>query len=70
MPIPFESILPFGILITLFATTGGLLAWVQQNQNNGHSSRYSIDRWDKQMIERDYQITGSLYKQKDHPNQF
>ncbi|KAG5437126.1 hypothetical protein PCK2_001024 [Pneumocystis canis] len=67
MPIPFESLLPFGILITLFATTGGLLAWVQQTRHHGHSPRYHIDRWDQQMMDRDHQLTGTPYGQSDTP---
>ncbi|EMR09979.1 hypothetical protein PNEG_01737 [Pneumocystis murina B123] len=65
MPVPFEAVLPFGIIIGMFVVTGGLLTAVKQYRNEGYTPRYSVDRWDEQMMERDRRLTGSLRKQSD-----
>ncbi|KAG5517939.1 hypothetical protein PMAC_000394 [Pneumocystis sp. 'macacae'] len=67
MPVPFEALIPFGILVGLFAATGGMLTAVQYFGNNGHKSRYNLDRWDRQMIARDRRLTGTLNLQSDNP---
>lgn len=67
MPVPFEALLPFGIIITMFAATGGLLTIAKYHGNEYHTPRYSLDRWDQQMIQRDQRLTGSIRKQSDAP---
>ncbi|KTW25941.1 hypothetical protein T552_03215 [Pneumocystis carinii B80] len=65
MPLPHEALLPFCIIIGMFAVTGGLLSAAKHYRNEGYSPRYSLDQWDKQMMERDRRLTGSLRKQSD-----
>ncbi|KFH40956.1 hypothetical protein ACRE_083290 [Hapsidospora chrysogenum ATCC 11550] len=56
MPVPFEALLPYGIMIAMFGVTGTGLAFIRQYQNDGKNPRYSVDTWDK----RDRRLTGSL----------
>ncbi|KTW28282.1 uncharacterized protein T551_02701 [Pneumocystis jirovecii RU7] len=67
MPVPFEALIPFGIIVGLFSVTGGMLTAVQYFENNGHKPRYDLDRWDRQMIARDQRLTGALRIQSDNP---
>jgi hypothetical protein len=60
MPIPFETLLPYGIMIAMFGVTGTGLAALKSYQNEGRNPRYSLDQWDKQMMERDRRLTGNL----------
>jgi hypothetical protein len=47
MPIPFETLLPYGIMIAMFGVTGTGLAALKSYQNEGRNPRYSLDQWDK-----------------------
>ncbi|BFZ60539.1 hypothetical protein YB2330_001576 [Saitoella coloradoensis] len=67
MPVPFESLIPMGIIAGLFAVTGGLLAASKQFQNEGKPPRYGIDTWDRQMMERDQRLTGTMRGQSQEP---
>ncbi|OTA03468.1 hypothetical protein A9Z42_0039530 [Trichoderma parareesei] len=48
MPVPFETLLPYGIMIVMFGATGTGLAAFKTWQNEGKRPRYSLDQWDKQ----------------------
>ncbi|KOS17300.1 hypothetical protein ESCO_006490 [Escovopsis weberi] len=48
MPVPFEALLPYGIMIAMFGITGGGLAAFKTWQNEGKRPRYSLDQWDRQ----------------------
>jgi hypothetical protein len=65
MGVPFEALLPYGIMIGMFAFTGGAMAQLQYMQNGGKRHRYGVDTWDKQMMERDRRLTGYLRGQTD-----
>jgi hypothetical protein len=65
MGVPFEALLPYGVMIGMFAITGAGLSKVRHWQNEGKRQRYSIDAWDKQMMDRDRRLTGSLRGQTD-----
>lgn len=67
MPVPFETLLPYGIMIVMFGATGTGLAAFKTWQNEGKRPRYSLDQWDKQMMERDRRLTGTLRGQTDNP---
>ncbi|KAL6875200.1 hypothetical protein J3F83DRAFT_730264 [Trichoderma novae-zelandiae] len=67
MPVPFETLLPYGIMIVMFGATGTGLAAFKTWQNEGKRPRYSLDQWDKVMMERDRRLTGTLRGQTDNP---
>ncbi|KAL6892915.1 hypothetical protein HDV57DRAFT_483352 [Trichoderma longibrachiatum] len=67
MPVPFETLLPYGIMIIMFGATGTGLAAFKTWQNEGKRPRYSLDQWDKVMMERDRRLTGTLRGQTDNP---
>ncbi|RAH57311.1 hypothetical protein BO85DRAFT_488794 [Aspergillus piperis CBS 112811] len=71
MGVPFEALLPFGIIIGSF-TVGGAGLWaVRKWDNEGKMPRWNKDKWDRQSIElttdsprlpvmeRDLRITGT-----------
>ncbi|KAH7271201.1 hypothetical protein MRS44_005022 [Fusarium solani] len=61
MPVPFETLLPYAIMIGMFGISGTGLAVIKTWQNEGKRPRYSVDQWDK----RDRRLTGSLRGQTD-----
>ncbi|KAH6982092.1 hypothetical protein BKA56DRAFT_585232 [Ilyonectria sp. MPI-CAGE-AT-0026] len=65
MPVPFEALLPYVIMTGMFAVSGTGLAVIKTWQNEGKRPRYSVDQWDKQMMDRDRRLTGSLRGQTD-----
>ncbi|KAI5464753.1 hypothetical protein BGZ63DRAFT_339637, partial [Mariannaea sp. PMI_226] len=72
MPVPFETLLPYAIMVGMFAVSGTGLAVIKTWQNDGKRPRYSIDQWDKvcyifALMERDRRLTGSLRGQTDRP---
>lgn len=77
MPIPFEALLPFGIMIGMFTIAGGRrerrfwnlatadtfqggLAATKTLSNEGKTHRHGLDVWERQMMERDRRLTGTL----------
>jgi hypothetical protein len=67
MPVPFEALLPYAIMIGMFGISGTGLAVIKNIQNEGKRPRYSVDQWDRQMMERDRRLTGTLRGQTDKP---
>jgi hypothetical protein len=65
MPIPFETFLPYAIMVGMFGVTGTGLAVFKTWQNEGKRPRYSLDQWDKQMMARDRRLTGTFRGQID-----
>ncbi|KAK4158356.1 hypothetical protein C8A00DRAFT_28637 [Chaetomidium leptoderma] len=47
MPIPFETLLPYGIIIAMFGVTGAGLNKIKNMQSGGKRHRWSVDQWDK-----------------------
>ncbi|KHO01680.1 uncharacterized protein MAM_00681 [Metarhizium album ARSEF 1941] len=47
MPVPFETLLPYAIMIGMFGVTGTGLAVVKAWRNEGKRPRYSLDQWDR-----------------------
>ncbi|KAK9897090.1 hypothetical protein P389DRAFT_53062 [Cystobasidium minutum MCA 4210] len=60
MPVPWEALIPFGLLTVMFAGTGTLFSTLKRVQNDGKPPRWGIDDWDAMMMERDRRLTGSL----------
>ncbi|KAK2799054.1 hypothetical protein FQN51_007160 [Onygenales sp. PD_10] len=58
MGVPFEALLPYGIIIGMFGVTGFGLSTVKYFSNGRKNPRRGIDVWDRQMMERDQRITG------------
>ncbi|UKZ67412.1 uncharacterized protein TrAtP1_008573 [Trichoderma atroviride] len=65
MPVPFETLLPYGIIIVMFGATGTGLAAFKTWQNEGKRPRYSLDQWDRvsQLLSRE---CGHLHPVTNH----
>ncbi|OBT57994.1 hypothetical protein VE04_01992 [Pseudogymnoascus sp. 24MN13] len=48
MGVPFETLIPFAIMLTMFGITGAGLSKVRAMQNGGKRGRHSVDQWDSQ----------------------
>ncbi|KFY34060.1 hypothetical protein V494_07093 [Pseudogymnoascus sp. VKM F-4513 (FW-928)] len=46
MGVPFETLIPFAIMLTMFGVTGAGLSKVRAMQNGGKRGRHSVDQWD------------------------
>jgi len=66
MGVPFEALLPYAIMTTMFAVTGGGLATLRYIQNGGKRQRRALDTWDRQMMDRDRRLTGIFRGQTDN----
>ncbi|EEH20918.2 hypothetical protein PABG_03149 [Paracoccidioides brasiliensis Pb03] len=51
MGVPFEALLPYGIIIAMFGVTGFGLSTVKYYSNGRKNPRRGIDMWDKQSID-------------------
>ncbi|KAF2116262.1 hypothetical protein BDV96DRAFT_46962 [Lophiotrema nucula] len=67
MGVPFEALLPYGIMIGFFAFSAASLAGLKSMQNGGKAPRRGLDAWDRQMMERDRRLTGFARGQTDKP---
>ncbi|KAK4046013.1 hypothetical protein OIV83_006431 [Microbotryomycetes sp. JL201] len=67
MPVPWEALIPFGLLTTMFAITGTGFSAAKRLTNDGKPTRHSLDRWDENMMERDRRLTGSVRGQSIEP---
>ncbi|KAI0036063.1 small secreted protein, partial [Vararia minispora EC-137] len=67
MPVPWEALVPFGLVTTMFAAAGTLLNVTKRAQNNGLPPRYNIDDWDQMMMDRDERLTGHFRGQSTEP---
>ncbi|SLM35960.1 NADH dehydrogenase [ubiquinone] (complex I), alpha subcomplex subunit 1 [Lasallia pustulata] len=81
MGVPFEALLPYGIMLGLFGFSGAALSKVRHMQNGGKRARHSLDRWDRHssplghdvrtltylaVMDRDRRLTGYLRGQTDN----
>ncbi|KAJ5043799.1 hypothetical protein NUH16_000592 [Penicillium rubens] len=48
MGVPFEALLPYGIIITMFGVSGYGLHYVKRFANDGKKARWNRDLWDRQ----------------------
>lgn len=67
MPVPFEALLPWGIITAMFGVTGVGLYYTKKLGNDGKKARWNKDLWDRQMMERDLRLTGSWRGQSSNP---
>ncbi|KIK81848.1 hypothetical protein PAXRUDRAFT_832587 [Paxillus rubicundulus Ve08.2h10] len=67
MPVPWEALIPFGLLTSMFATAGTLLKTSKMAQNQGKPVRYNLDPWEEMMMDRDRRLTGHMRGQKSDP---
>ncbi|VDC02519.1 unnamed protein product [Peniophora sp. CBMAI 1063] len=58
MPVPWEALVPFALVTTMFGAAGTLFKVSKTHQNNGLYPRYSLDDWDEMMMDRDRRLTG------------
>ncbi|PQE33908.1 small secreted protein [Rutstroemia sp. NJR-2017a WRK4] len=47
MGVPFEALLPYGIMLAMFGITGAGLSKIRHMQNGGKRARHSVDAWDR-----------------------
>ncbi|KAF7955259.1 uncharacterized protein EAE97_000518 [Botrytis byssoidea] len=47
MGVPFEALLPYGIMLAMFGITGAGMSGVRALQNGGKRARHSVDAWDR-----------------------
>ncbi|KAH9844342.1 small secreted protein [Rhodofomes roseus] len=67
MPVPWEALIPFGLVTAMFGAAGTLLGISKRAQNQGKPPRYHIDPWDETMMERDKRLTGHIRGQTSTP---
>ncbi|KAI1260664.1 hypothetical protein F5Y18DRAFT_404760 [Xylariaceae sp. FL1019] len=67
MPVPFEALIPYGIVLAMFGATGAGLNKLRHWQNGNKRPRRSLDQWDRVLMDRDRRITGFLRGQSDEP---
>ncbi|GAA6043035.1 hypothetical protein JCM8097_005125 [Rhodosporidiobolus ruineniae] len=67
MPVPFEALIPFGLLTVMFAVTGTGFSAARRITNDGKPTRHTLDTWEERMMERDKRLTGSLRGQSTEP---
>ncbi|KAJ7098664.1 small secreted protein [Mycena belliarum] len=67
MPVPWEALIPFGLVVTFFGVTGTLTGISMRAQNQWKPPRYGLERWDEMMIARDYRLTGHNRGQTSDP---
>ncbi|OLY85298.1 hypothetical protein AYI68_g505 [Smittium mucronatum] len=68
MPLPFEAIVPFVLITTMFGVTNLGYHFTHKYRNDGKPPRYNLDNWDRALIDRDLRMTGSLRGQNDELN--
>ncbi|KAI7819825.1 hypothetical protein BC939DRAFT_459324 [Gamsiella multidivaricata] len=59
MPVPFEALIPLGLITGFFGVSGLLFQKLKVSVNEGQPPRYGNDRWDRVMMDRDYRLTGT-----------
>ncbi|KAI0347460.1 NADH dehydrogenase 1 alpha subcomplex [Trametopsis cervina] len=67
MPVPWEALIPFGLVTTMFAAAGTLFNVSKRAQNQGKPIRYHLDAWEEMMLDRDRRLTGHQRGQSTEP---
>ncbi|KAL7753888.1 hypothetical protein RI367_000820 [Sorochytrium milnesiophthora] len=65
MPVPFEALLPLGVISAMFMTAGTLIGAIQRTRSLGKDPRRGLDEWDRTMMMRNERMTGHKYGQSD-----
>ncbi|KAK9451173.1 uncharacterized protein V1518DRAFT_412719 [Limtongia smithiae] len=61
--IPFEALLPYAVIVTMFGVAGGGMAFANTMRQDGKKQRVHRDTWDKYMMERDMRLTSTYREQ-------
>ncbi|KAI8626471.1 hypothetical protein F5Y19DRAFT_224217 [Xylariaceae sp. FL1651] len=56
MPVPFEALIPYGIILAMFGATGAGLSKLRHWQNGNKRPRRSLDQWDRQSTKTSAEI--------------
>ncbi|RKP02839.1 hypothetical protein CXG81DRAFT_10296 [Caulochytrium protostelioides] len=67
MPIPTEAFASFAIVGIIGFGGRYILNAFQHFENDGKSRRWNVDKWDRQMMERDARMTGNVNRQLAQP---
>ncbi|KAF7432807.1 hypothetical protein PC9H_004750 [Pleurotus ostreatus] len=67
MPVPWEALLPFGLVTVMFGAAGTLFNVSTRAQNLGKPGRYGVDKWEDMMMRRDERLTGHRRGQTSDP---
>ncbi|KAK6357390.1 hypothetical protein TWF718_001702 [Orbilia javanica] len=67
MPVPWETLLPFGLVIAMFTVSGAGMSTVSYIAEGYKPRRYNTDIWDHQMMRRDQRLTNIHRGQSDAP---
>ncbi|EKM79995.1 NdufA1, NADH dehydrogenase 1 alpha subcomplex, 1, 7.5kDa [Agaricus bisporus var. burnettii JB137-S8] len=67
MPVPWEALIPFGLLTVMFGAAGTFIKSSRKFQDQGKTPRYHVDKWEEMMMKRDERLTGHLRGQTDSP---
>ncbi|KAF2460685.1 hypothetical protein BDY21DRAFT_369639 [Lineolata rhizophorae] len=65
MGVPFEALIPYGVMGVMFAIAGAAMGKLKHMQSGGKRPRRNLDAWDRQMMNRDRRLTGYLRGQSD-----
>ena len=57
MPVPFEGLIPYGIMLAFFGVAGHGAGFVRYWDNGWTNDRYNLDAFDNKMMERDFLLT-------------
>lgn len=60
MPVPFEGLLPYTIMLAFFGLAGHGTGFVRYWDNGWKNDRYNLDSFDNKMMERDFLLTGTV----------
>ncbi|KAL1842868.1 hypothetical protein VTK73DRAFT_3016 [Phialemonium thermophilum] len=67
MPVPFETLIPYGIILAMFGVTGAGLSKIKNMQNGGKRARRSLDQWDRQSKGNGRSVCPLSILSIDHP---
>ncbi|KAI9373821.1 hypothetical protein BJX61DRAFT_541388 [Aspergillus egyptiacus] len=62
MGVPFEALIPYGIVVAMFGVSGVGLWGAKYIANDGKKARWNQDLWDRQSI-----LTGKFRGQSTNP---
>ncbi|CEH12423.1 NADH-UBIQUINONE OXIDOREDUCTASE MWFE SUBUNIT [Ceraceosorus bombacis] len=67
MPVPWEAMIPMGLVVVMFGVTGTGYNLASHIANGGRPLRHNIDTWDEMMMRRDERLTGKYRGQSIDP---
>ncbi|PWN19179.1 hypothetical protein BCV69DRAFT_313935 [Microstroma glucosiphilum] len=67
MPVPYEALIPMGLVGVMFFVTGTGYNALARYRNDGKPIRHSIDEFESMMMKRDERLTGSMRGQATNP---